>query len=203
MQNSARLPHVSAHLDVDGVARIEVRPPITESMNLLFDAESLGTPPVLHSKMLDSSVGADLVLVDINPHHILQPEWSQGAEARNCGQVVVKDRGGGQRTAHRCYESGNLQSRDVEYVMHGTSIESALEIVKVRGRMSPTEKQDAPGGVGVYGFKVDDISDMKCIMDACAATRSGGYNKGACIIFRTHALVFKSSSRDIIPPGFA
>ena len=186
---------------MDGVARIEVRPPITESMNLFFDAESLGTPPVLHSKMLDSSVGADLVWVDINPHHILQPEWRQGAEARNCGEVDVKDRGGGQRTAYRTYESDNATPRDAEYVMHGTSIQAALDIVKDHGQILATKKLDAPGGQGVYGFKVEDYADMKSIMDAFRSTQSGGYNKGAGIIVRTHGLVFNSSSRDIIPKG--
>ena len=151
--------------------------------------------------MLDSSVGRDLVWVDINPQHILQPDWSQGAEARNCGQVEVKDRGGGQRTAHPCHDSDNTKRREAEYVMHGTSIENALGIVKDHGRIWPTDRLDAPGGVGVYGFKVDDHENMNSIMDAWRSTQSGGYCKGAGIIIRTHGLVFSSKSRDVIPKG--
>ena len=170
-------------------------------MNLFFDAESLGTPPVLQSKMLDSSVGADLVWVDINPHHILQPEWSPGAAARNCGWVDVKGRGGEQRTAYIFDGSDNENPREAEYVLHGTSIEAALEIIKINGRILATDSTDAPGGVGVYGVKVDDYEDVKSIMDAFRSTQSGGYCKGAGIIIRTHGLVFKSNSRDIIPKG--
>ena len=99
--------------------------------------------------MLDSSVGTDLVWVDINPQHILQPDWPQGAEARNCGQVEVKDRGGGKRTAHPCHDSDNTKRREAEYVMHGTSIQAALDIINHNGRVRATEKPDAPGGQGV------------------------------------------------------
>ena len=86
-------------------------------------------------------------------------------------------------------------------MLHGTSIEAALEIIKSNGRIRATDRDDAPGGVGVYGFKVDDYENVKSIMDAFRSTQSGGYNKGAGIIFRTHGLVFNSSSRDIIPKG--
>ena len=151
--------------------------------------------------MLDSSVGRDLVWVDINPQHILHPDWSQGAEARNCGQVDVKDRDGGQRTAWRSYESDNKTPRDAEYVMHGTSIQASLDIVKDHGRIWPTDKLDAPGGVGVYGFKVDDLENMTSIMDAWRSTQSGGYCRGAGVIIRTHGLVFSSKGRDVIPKG--
>jgi len=67
----------------------------------------------------------------------------------------------------------------------------------------PTEKADAPAGRGVYGFKVEDYSDMKSIMAAWHSTQSGGYNQGAGIICKTHGLVVKSGPGDIIPKGSA
>ena len=85
--------------------------------------------------------------------------------------------------------------------MHGTSIQAAVDIIKHHGRIWATEKPDAPGGQGIYGFKVEDYADMKSIMDAFRSTQSGGYCKGAGVIIRTHGLVFKSNSRDIIPKG--
>ena len=87
------------------------------------------------------------------------------------------------------------------FVLCYTSIQAALHIIKNHGLMLATEKHDAPGGQGVYGFKVEDYSDMNSCMDAFRSTQSGGYNKGAGIIFRTHGLVFNSCPHDIIPKG--
>ena len=67
--------------------------------------------------------------------------------------------------------------------------------------MWPTEKSDAPGGQGVYGFKVDNEDDIQPCLDALRDTQTGGYNRGAGIILRTWGLVFKSGNRDIIPKG--
>jgi len=94
-------------------------------MNFFFNPENLAFRPkaVLQSKMLDQ----DLVWVSINPQYMFRPDWNEGAEARHCGSVIVKGKSD-QRTAHRCYESDNWQSREAEYVMHGTSIKAALEI---------------------------------------------------------------------------
>ena len=52
-----------------------------------------------------------------------------------------------------------------------------------------------------YGFKVDNADDIKHCLDALRDTQTGGYNRGAGIIFRTWGLVFNSGSRDIIPQG--
>ena len=63
--------------------------------------------------------------------------------------------------------------------------------------MLPTDKADAPGGQGVYGFKVNNDDELEAWRD----TQTGGYNQGAGIIFRSWGLVFNSSHRDIIPQG--
>jgi len=199
IQSFARLPHVSANIDSHGVQRFEVRPPVTESMNVFFNPEGLEQPkPVLGSKMLEEN----LVRVTINPQFLFTPEWHYGAAARNCGYVNVPQvKGGGSRTAWRSYESDNKTTREAAYLIHDTSIKSALDIIKCNGLMWATDKPDAPGGQGVYGFKVDNADDTKHCLDALCDTQTGGYNRGAGIIFRTWDLVFNSSYRDIIPQG--
>ena len=67
--------------------------------------------------------------------------------------------------------------------------------------MLPTDKADAPGGQGVYGFKVDNADDIKHCLDALRDTEHCVTLKGAGIIFKTWRLVFNSGSRDIIPQG--
>jgi len=116
----ARIPHVSANLDPHGVTRFEVRPPVTESMNVFFNPEGVDQPkPVLGSKMLDEN----LVRVTINSQFLFTPEWDYGAEARNCGWVDVPQvKGGGSRTAWRSYEADNKTAREAAFLIHGTSI---------------------------------------------------------------------------------
>ena len=136
----------------------------------------------------------DTVWVSINPQILKHPEWGDGSAARNCGQVDVETFDGKQRT-------GNRNTRDAEYVMHGTSIPNALKRLKCNGRMWPTDSPEALGGRGVYTFKVDNYDDINVVMDTLRSCQSGADYKGAAIICKTHGLVFHCKWNDIIPKG--
>ena len=91
-ENGTRLPHLSATVNEQGKAQFQIRPPMTEALNSWSSAESEESEnpkpkAVLGSKMINDR----LVWIQINPGHLVPPDWEDGAAARSCGCIMVRN----------------------------------------------------------------------------------------------------------------
>ena len=194
-ENSSRLPHLSASLDAQGRPQLQVRPPIKEAMKVYFRAATDEEVPVTSSMQVNDN----LVYCILNEAVMLDPDREPGAAAVACGFIMVKTTDGQDNNKWYAMDSGNVVRREAKLLMHGTDIQSALDIIEGGGRMSVTE--NGPGGQGVYCFKVDKPDCMESMMETYRSTETGAYSKGAALLIRPYGLVIKAEENDIIPPG--
>jgi len=115
----------------------------------------------------------------------------KAAKTRSFGKVTQSGR-----------QPGAIKRSLPKFMMHGTSVENALEIL-VCGGISPS-----PGicGDGIYGFELktvgpDNIDFQDAVKECYARTGVGGYNRGAAFVLELDGILIKATNKEVVPAG--
>ena len=179
--NRFRLPYMSLEN-----GQMMLRPPVGEALARFFSEAGVRNPLETGSSWIDPNNGWTMLTYQLQ---FMQPPDLEACLAASTVGV------------EGFHPSGS--TRVGSWLMHGTSVESALGIL-IGGSISP-----GPGIVGeaVYAFTVQVAGDTPTDEEVQATWlrgQTGGYNLGASFLMKRHGILAKITNRnrpDTMPSG--
>ena len=177
--NEGRLPHVSIGRDSTGKLQLHLRPPLADALAQYFRTEM---PDRQHVLGPGNRLDEDGKLMMYSLSLMEQPDLQECTALATRGFVTLNGRTRGQCT----------NPLWPEYMVHGTSLNSAFSIIKdgfIRA---------SPGvcGEGRYGFRLADL-ESSAIIEQYDRTAAGGYNRGALLVMKCHGLLAHLKSEEV------
>ena len=178
-----RLPHGTRVQHEDGSIVIVLRPPLWHGLEKYF--LSFERPmTVSHGKHWRAGDSSSDDLVTYMTIRMVDPCLQAAAAVKTSGHADFQ---------RKPFYRGQSTKVFSGYLLHGTSIESGLAILK-HGSINTS-----PGmaGEGVYGFEVSDTSP-EALAQTWKRCSTGGYNRGAAFLLKCHAILCKTTSADVL-----
>ena len=200
-QDTHNLPSVSRYNTPEG-HRLQIRAPVKKMLDVYYEEKGITSPIGSHKRVK----GTPILEFQLIHGTMEEPKAEECARAQLQGQVIVQELSVSANPLSKLLPPKQVgQSTKIPFpdmLAHGTETQAALQIT-VDGGITASE---GIAGNGVYGFEVKLDKDgniteeeLKRIWDMSA---SGGYNKGAVILFRPkQGALINGKAALRLPPG--